>query len=85
MKLGRPTKHIAYLSDPCFAEANDGPLAGGCGPGFDPSPQQIHNRCLAIQADWDDREFAFRLFPHLEGVSRDESQQHWQPPTAALG
>ena len=81
---GRPTKDTPYLTDPAFVEANDGPLAGGAGPGFDPSPQQIHARTLAVQATWDEREAVFRTIPHLD-VPKDESWTPWQPPIAALG
>jgi hypothetical protein len=84
MKRGRPTKDTPYLNAPCFAEANDGPLAGGCGPGRDPSAQQIHARCLAIQTTWSGGEAAFRMVPHLDGILKDESQTHWQPPSATL-
>ena len=84
-RRGRPLREAPYLTDPSFAEANNGPLAGGAGPGFDPSPQQIHARTLAVQATWDERETAFRTIPHLDGVPKDESWTPWQPPIAAIG
>lgn len=80
---GRPLSNLAYLDSPCFVERNDGPLAGGCGPGRDPSARQIRARCSTIQATWDERETAFRLIPHLDGIPKDESRTYWQPPTVA--